>query len=125
MGSSEIYRIVEEMPEVLDSLIIGLERAGGNYYMPLFVVLKPGVTLDDALKNKLRTQLRSNLTPHHVPDEIVAIAEVPRTLSGKKLEVPIKKLFLGTPLEKAISVGALGNPQSIQFFVEFAQRLPQ
>ncbi|MGH2480239.1 MAG: AMP-binding enzyme, partial [Ktedonobacteraceae bacterium] len=125
MGSSEIYRIVEEMPEVLDSLIIGLERAGGNYYMPLFVVLKPGVTLDDALKNKLRTQLRSSLTPHHVPDEIVAIAEVPRTLSGKKLEVPIKKLFLGTPLEKAISVGALGNPQSIQFFVEFAQKLPQ
>lgn len=125
MGSSEIYRIVEDMPEVLDSLIIGLERAGGNYYMPLFVVLKPGIILDDALKNKLRTRLRTSLTPHHVPDEIVAIAEVPRTLSGKKLEVPIKKLFLGTPLEKAISVGALGNPQSMQFFVEFAQNLPQ
>ncbi len=124
MGSSEIYRIVEEEPEVLDSLIIGLERAGGNYYMPLFVVLKPGVILDDALKNKLRTQLRTNLTPHHVPDEIVVIAEVPRTLSGKKLEVPIKKLFLGTPLEKAISIGALGNPQAMQFFVEFAQKLP-
>lgn len=125
MGSSEIYRIVEDIPEVLDSLIIGLERTGGNYYMPLFVVLRPGVELDDALKNKLRTQLRTNLTPHHVPDEIIAIAEVPRTLSGKKLEVPIKKLFLGTPLEKAISIGALGNPQAMQFFVEFAKKLPE
>ncbi|MEO7020943.1 MAG: acetoacetate--CoA ligase [Ktedonobacteraceae bacterium] len=124
MGSSEIYRIVEDMPEVLDSLIIGLERSGGNYYLPLFVVLREGVELDDALKNKLRTQLRTNLTPHHVPDEIIVIVEVPRTLSGKKLEVPIKKLFLGTPLEKAISVGALGNPQSMQFFVEFAKTLP-
>src|SRR5258708_5102095 len=112
------------MPEVLDSLIIGLERSGGNYYMPLFVVLRPGVELDDALQKRIRTQLRSNLTPHHVPDEIVAITEVPRTLSGKKLEVPIKKLFLGTPLEKAMSVGALGNPQAMQFFVEFAKKLP-
>lgn len=123
MGSSEIYRIVEELPEVLDSLIIGMERPGGNYYMPLFVVIKPGCTLDDALKQKIRAALRTHLTPHHVPDEIIVIAEVPRTLSGKKLEVPIKKLFLGTPLEKAASVGALGNPQSLQFFLEFALNL--
>lgn len=123
MGSSEIYRVVEDIPEVVDSLIIGLERPGGNYYMPLFVVMKPGSELDDALKNKICARLRTSLTPHHVPDDIVVIAEVPRTLSGKKLEVPIKKLFLGTPLEKAVSVGALGNPQSVQFFLEFAQKL--
>ncbi len=123
MGSSEIYRVVEELPEVLDSLVIGLERPGGNYYMPLFVVLKPGYALDDALKQKIRAALRTSLTPHHVPDDIIAIAEVPRTLSGKKLEVPIKKLFLGTPLEKAASVGALGNPQALQFFLEFARNL--
>jgi len=91
--------------------------------MPLFVVVAPGVELDDELKNRIRTSLRTNLTPHHVPDEIVAIVEVPRTLSGKKLEVPIKKLFLGTPLEKAVSVGALGNPQALQFFLEFARGL--
>jgi len=108
---------------VLDSLVIGLERPGGNYYLPLFVVLKPGYELDDALKQKIRTALRTNLTPHHVPDDIVTIAEVPRTLSGKKLEVPIKKLFLGTPLEKAASVGALGNPRALQFFLEFARNL--
>lgn len=121
MGSSEIYRIVEELPEVLDSLIIGLERSGGNYYMPLFVVLKPDVVMNDELEKRIRTQLRANLTPHHVPDEIVVIKEVPRTLSGKKLEVPIKKIFLGTPVDKAISVGALGNPHSVEFFVEFAK----
>jgi acetoacetyl-CoA synthetase len=124
MGSSEIYRVVEDMPEVLDSLIIGLERPGGNYYLPLFVVLKPGIVLDDELKTRIRTQLRTHLTPHHVPDEIIAVPEVPRTLSGKKLEVPIKKIFLGMPLEKAVSLGALSNPQAIQFFVEFAQQLP-
>ncbi len=123
MGSSEIYRIVEELPEVLDSLIIGLERPGGNYYMPLFVVIKPGDTLDDPLKNKIRAALRTYLTPHHVPDDIIAIPEVPRTLSGKKLEVPIKKLFLGIPLEKAASVGALANPQALAFFLEFAHNL--
>jgi acetoacetyl-CoA synthetase len=123
MGSSEIYRVVEDLPEVLDSLVIGLERPGGNYYLPLFVVLKPGYELNDALQQKIRTELRTHLTPHHVPDEIVAIAEVPRTLSGKKLEVPIKKLFLGTPLEKAVSVGALANPQALQFFLEFARAL--
>ena len=123
MGSSEIYRVVEDMPEILDSLVIGLERSGGNYYLPLFVVLAPGITLDEELKNRMRTQLRIHLTPHHVPDEIVAIPEVPRTLSGKKLEVPVKKLFLGTPLAKAASVGALANPQALDFFVEFAKKL--
>ena len=123
MGSSDIYRVIENFPEILDSLIIGLERPGGNYYMPLFVVLKQGVELTDELKNRIRTQLRASLTPHHVPDEIVAIGEVPRTLSGKKLEVPIKKLFLGTPLEKAISTGALNNPQALQFFIEFADHI--
>lgn len=125
MGSSEVYRVVEDIPEILDSLIIGLERPGGNYYMPLFVVLQPGTQLDDELKNRIRTQLRNNLTPHHVPDEIVPIAEIPRTLSGKKLEVPIKKIFLGQSVAKAISLGSLSNPQSVQFFVDFARGIPE
>ncbi len=125
MGSSEIYRVIEELPEVLDSLVIGLERDGGSYYMPLFVVLKAGIQLDEELKQRIRVHLRTHLTPHHVPDEIFAIAEVPRTLSGKKLEVPIKKIFLGTPVAKAISAGALANPQAVQFFVEFGRQLPR
>jgi acetoacetyl-CoA synthetase len=120
MGSSEIYRVVEAMPEVLDSLIIGVELKDGGYYMPLFVVLKEGVELTDDLKTKIKQNLRSNISPHHVPDDIIAIPEVPRTLSGKKLEVPVKKLFMGVPLEKAISMDALSNPQSMQFFVDLA-----
>lgn len=122
MGSSEIYRVVEDLPEVLDSLIIGMERPGGGYYMPLFIVLRPGIELDDALKARIRDKIRSNLSPHHVPDEVFVIPEVPRTLSGKKVEVPVKKIFLGTPIEKAISVDAMSNPQVLQYFVEFAGR---
>jgi len=124
MGSSEIYRVVEDIPEVLDSLVVGIERSGGNYYMPLFVVLKPGVGLDDALRTKIRDKIRISLSPHHVPDDIFAIAEIPHTLNGKKLEVPIKKLFMGVPLEKAISVDSMSNPQAMQYFVEFVHKLP-
>src|SRR5579884_2310485 len=122
MGSSEIYRVVEDIPEVLDSLVVGVEQPGGKYYMPLFVVLREGVVLDDALKTKIKQSLRERISPHHVPDEVVAIKEVPRTLSGKKMEVPVKKLFLGLPIEKAVSVDAMANPQSIQFFIDFAEQ---
>jgi acetoacetyl-CoA synthetase len=123
MGSSEIYRVVEGLPEVLDSLIVGVELPHGRYYMPLFVVLRDGVVLDDALKAKIKQSLRTSISPHHVPDEILAINEVPRTLSGKKLEVPIKKLMLGMPMEKAVSMDALSNPSALRPFEEIAQRV--
>ncbi|GCE27428.1 acetoacetyl-CoA synthetase [Dictyobacter alpinus] len=122
MGSSEIYRIVEGLPEVLDSLIVGVERPHGGYYLPLFVVLRPGIELDDTLKARIKSELRTHVSPHHVPDEILTIPEVPRTLSGKKLEVPVKKLLMGIPLEKAVSLDALSNPQSFQYFLEFEQQ---
>jgi len=123
MGSSEIYRVVEALPEVLDSLIVGVELPGGKYYLPLFVVLREGVELDDALKAKIKQQLRTNVSPHHAPDEIFAIEEVPRTRSGKKLEVPVKKLLMGMPVEKAISMDALSDPQAMEYFIEFAQKM--
>ena len=122
MGTSEIYRIVEGFQEVLDSLIIGLELSGGGYYMPLFVVLRDDVALDDAFKARIKGALRCNISPHHVPDEVFAILEVPRTLNGKKHEVPVKKLLMGLPAEKAISTGSMSNPQSQQYFVEFARK---
>ncbi|GHO44939.1 acetoacetate--CoA ligase [Ktedonospora formicarum] len=125
MGSSEIYRVVEAVPELLDSLIVGVEMSGGRYYMPLFVVLREGVILDDSLKATIKNRLRSAISPHHVPDEIHAIAEVPRTLSGKKLEVPIKKLFMGIPVEKAASLDALANPQALRYFVNFARTVQE
>ncbi len=120
MGSSEIYRVVESLPEVMDSLIVGVELPGGKYYMPLFVVLREGVALDDTLSAKIKSTLRSNISPHHVPDEILVIADVPRTLSGKKMEVPVKKLLLGQPPEKAVSRDAMANPQLLEYFVAFA-----
>lgn len=122
MGSSEIYRVVEGIPEVLDSLIIGVEQPGGRYYMPLFVVLREGTEFNEALKTLIKTTLRTHISPHHVPDEIIQVAEIPRTLSGKKLEVPIKKLFMGIPIEKAISMDALSNPRSLEFFIELARQ---
>ncbi|HEY7127655.1 MAG TPA: acetoacetate--CoA ligase [Ktedonobacterales bacterium] len=122
MGSSEMYRVVEGFPEVLDSLIIGVELPGGNYYMPLFVVLREGAALDDDLKTRIKQKLRTSVSPHHVPDEILEIPEVPRTLSGKKLEVPIKKLLMGVAVEKAASRDSLSNPQALSYFVEFAER---
>jgi acetoacetyl-CoA synthetase len=123
MGSSEIYAAVEDLPEVADSLVIGLETGKGNYLMPLFVVLKEGIELDEALKKKINTKIRSSLSPRHVPDQIYAVADVPRTLNAKKLEVPVKKILAGIPVEKAVNVDSMSNPESIKFFVEFARQL--
>jgi acetoacetyl-CoA synthetase len=123
MGSSEIYAAVEDLEEVLDSLVIGFESPGGNYLMPLFVVLDQGVKLDDSLKNKINSKIRSALSRRHVPDELYAISEVPCTLNGKKLEVPVKKILCGIPVQEAVNVDSMANPDSINFFVELAQQL--
>jgi acetoacetyl-CoA synthetase len=122
MGSSEIYSAVEEIPEVVDSLVLGIESKTGGYYMPLFVVLKEDARLDEALKKTIKAKIRTTLSPRHVPDDIFAIPEVPRTLNYKKLEVPVKKLLMGIPLEKAVNVDSMGNPHSISYFVEFAKK---
>ncbi|BCX04414.1 MAG: acetoacetyl-CoA synthetase [Candidatus Roseilinea sp.] len=123
IGTSELYRVVESVPEVLDALVIDLEVLGRPSYMPLFVVLREGVALDDALIAKIKQAIRTELSARHVPDDVIAIAEVPRTLNGKKLEVPVKKILLGAPMEKAVNLGSVANPQALQFFVEFAQKL--
>jgi acetoacetyl-CoA synthetase len=121
MGSSEIYRVVEALPEVVDSVVLGIEQPGGGYYMPLFVVLAKGDELDETLRKRINGAIRAQLTPRHVPDEIIAVPDVPRTISGKKLEVPLKKILMGVPAEKAASAGSLANPGSLQYFVDLAQ----
>lgn len=123
MGTSEIYRVVEGIPEVLDSLVIDLEGLGGVSYMPLFVALREGVSLDADLEKKIKGAIRSALSPRHVPDEIFSIPDVPRTLSGKKLEVPVKKILLGVPVEKAANPDSLKNPELLPFFVTLAARI--
>jgi acetoacetyl-CoA synthetase len=120
MGTSEFYRVVEELPEVSDSLVIDLSGLGEDGRLLLFVVLVPGAQLDDALRQRIAGRLREELSPRHVPDEIEAIAEVPRTLNGKKLEVPVKRLLAGTPLEQAVSPGAVANAAALQAFTRGA-----
>jgi acetoacetyl-CoA synthetase len=122
MGTSEIYSVVEAMPEIADSLIIDLERLGGDSYMPLFVVLHPGATLDEPLKERIRQLIRRDISPRHVPDDLISVQEITYTLSGKKMEVPIRRILLGQPTQKAANPGAMRNPQSIKFFAEFARR---
>ncbi|MBC7513687.1 MAG: AMP-binding protein, partial [Herminiimonas sp.] len=120
MGTSEIYRVVEELPEVLDSLVVDLEYLGRDSFMPLFVVLRPGMQLDDALMGRIRDAIRGLLSARHVPDAILAVAEIPRTLTGKKMELPVKNLLLGMPLDKVANRDAMSNPASLDYFAAYA-----
>jgi acetoacetyl-CoA synthetase len=122
MGTSELYSAVEALPEVVDSMVVDLEYLGRESYMPLFVVLREGVALDDALCHKLNNAIKTALSPRFVPNEIFQVPEVPRTLSGKKQELPIKKLLLGQPIEKVVNRDAMANPGSLQWFVDFARQ---
>src|SRR5690606_7449651 len=141
--TSELYRVVEEFDEVADSLVIDLEYLGRESFLALFVVLRePGSQLsgigakgpaaeperavrgetgvDAALRTRLLDAIRTKLSARHVPDEAYAIAEVPRTMSGKKLEVPVKKILLGQPVDKSVNRDSMANPGSIDWFVRFA-----
>ena len=122
MGTSELYSAIEALPEVLDSLVVDLEYLGKDSYMPLFVTLRPGLQLDDALKTRLNNAITTALSPRFVPNAIFQVADIPRTLSGKKQELPIKKLLLGQPLNKVVNPDAMANPASLDWFVAFAQR---
>jgi acetoacetyl-CoA synthetase len=125
MGTSEIYRVVESFAEVLDSLIIDLEFRGRDSFMPLFVVLREGFSLDDNLKQRINHKLRTDVSPRHVPDAIIQIDQVPYTLSGKKMEVPIRKILLGMDAHRAANIGAMRNPEAINFFNQYARQLNQ
>jgi acetoacetyl-CoA synthetase len=123
MGTAEIYRVVEELPEVRDSLVVDLEYLGRPSFMPLFVVLAPGLVLDEALKTRIAQQIRSKASARHVPNEIYQVDEIPRTLTGKKMEVPVRRLLLGTAPEKVASADAMANPKSIGFFLRLAEEM--
>ena len=122
MGTSEIYSAVEALPEVLDSMVVDLEYLGRESYMPLFVSLREGLVLDSAMKDKLNNAIKTALSPRFVPNEIFQVAEIPRTLTGKKQELPVKKLLLGQPLEKVVNKDAMANPASLDWYVEFAKQ---
>ena len=122
MGTSELYSAVEALPEVLDSMVVDLEYLGRESYMPLFVVLREGIALDDALKSRISSAIKTALSPRFVPNEILQVTEIPRTLSGKKQELPIKKLLLGQPIEKVVNKDAMANPGCLAWYVGFAAR---
>ena len=119
LGSSDFYDVLETIPEISETLVIGVEQPDDGYWLGLFVVPAPGHALDDELKQEIVTTLRTRLTPRHVPDEIVEAPAVPHTLSGKKLEVPIKKLLRGTPLEKAANVASIDDPDALRWYERF------
>ena len=125
MGTSELYRAVEELPEVTDSLVVDLEFLGRDSYMPLFVVLRQGETLTAELAARIRERIKAALSARHVPNDIFQVDAVPRTLSGKKMEVPIKKLLLGQPLEKVANPDTMANPESLAWFDRFARSRAQ
>lgn len=122
MGTSEIYAAVERVPEVLDSMIIELEQGGGDSRLTLFLVLAEGAALDDALKAAVSASIRSSLSPRFIPDDWFAAPGIPRTLSGKKQELPIKKLFQGKPLDKIINREAMANPEVLDWYATLAAR---
>lgn len=123
IGTAEIYRAVNKIEAVEDSLIVNLEQEEGKHYMPLFVKMKEGKKLNNGIKSDINNRLKSEYSPRHVPDEIIEVSDIPYTISGKKMEAPIKKILLGMPLEKSINFDAMRNPESVTFFIEFAKTL--
>ncbi len=121
MGTSELYSAVEALPEVLDAMVVDLEYLGRESYMPLFVVLREGITLDAALRAKLNTAIKTALSPRFVPNDIFQVPEIPRTLTGKKQELPIKKLLLGQPIDKVLNRDAMANAGCLDWYVAFAR----
>jgi acetoacetyl-CoA synthetase len=120
MGTSEIYSAVLADDDVVDALVVDVPREGTDGWMPLFVVLRDGATLDDDLVGRIKKRIREDCSPRHVPNEIHQIAEVPRTLSGKALEVPVKRILMGEAPDKAASRESLANPGALDYFVELA-----
>lgn len=120
LGSADIYTVVEGLPEVADSLVIGLEAADGDYWMPLFVVPKAGYAITEDVRRRIAGALRSELSPRHVPDEIVEVPGLPRTLTGKKLEVPIKRILQGVGVDQTVALGSIDRPDLLAFFEHIA-----
>ena len=124
IGTAEIYRALDYIPEIRDGLIVNLERPDGSDWMPLFIALLPGAALDDDLMQRIRKTLRTEYSPRHVPDAIIEVPDIPYTISGKKMETPVKKILQRKPLDKAYNRDSMKNPDAMDFFLDFAKSLP-
>ncbi|MBO0868298.1 MAG: acetoacetate--CoA ligase [Micromonosporaceae bacterium] len=121
IGTAEIYRCVEEIEGVTEALVVNLDLPGGGFHMPLFVTMAEGATLDPATEKEIRDRIRREYSPRHVPDRIVAVPAIPRTLSNKKMEVPVRRVLLGMPVEQAADRNAMADPDALDFFAKYAQ----
>jgi len=121
IGTAEIYAVLASLEEISDALIVNLDLPDGGFFMPLFVKLADGQVLDDLLREKIRGRLREEYTPRHVPDKIIEVRDIPVTLTGKKMEVPVRKILLGTPLEQAANANAMANPGSLAEYAGYAR----
>ncbi len=123
MGTAEIYSAVDKVDDISDSLVVDIHKPDGSAFMPLFVVLEEGAELDEDLEGRIKKSIRERTSPRHVPDEIFAVPEIPRTLNGKKLEVPVKKILSGTSPDEAASRDSLSNPEALDRFAELAEKI--
>jgi acetoacetyl-CoA synthetase len=122
IGTAEIYRTLESMQEVADSLVVCIDRPDGTQHMPLFIVLAPDAILDDALRQRIKRTLRTKYSPRHVPDEIIQVSAIPYTLSGKKTEKPVKRILMGADPEQVISRDTLRDPSALDVFIEAGKK---
>jgi acetoacetyl-CoA synthetase len=125
MGSADIYDAVDEISEVVDSLVLGIEQQDGGYWMPLFVVLADGTNLDEALRHRIAESIRRKASPRHVPDDIIAAPGIPHTRTGKKLEVPLKRLLQGASVDSVIDRASVDDPTLIDWYAEHVPRAVQ
>jgi acetoacetyl-CoA synthetase len=121
IGTAEVYRALAQLEEIEDALIVNLDLPGGKFFMPLFVKLSGGIRLDGELERKICDRLRREYTPRHVPDRVIQAPGIPVTLTRKKMEVPVRKILLGVPVEQAANRNAMANPESLDFFVNYAK----
>jgi acetoacetyl-CoA synthetase len=119
IGTAEIYRVLNEIPEIEDSLIVNLELEGGQHYMPLFVKMRNAGVVDDRLIKEISNKLRTKCSPRHVPDEVISVPDIPYTISGKKMEAPVKKILMGMKVDDSLNKDAMRNPESLGFFIKF------
>jgi acetoacetyl-CoA synthetase len=121
IGTAEIYTVLESVGAVDDAIVVNLDLPGGQFFMPMFVKLAEGLVLNEEIENEIKTRLRREYTPRHVPDKIIQVPAIPATLTGKKLEVPVRKILLGTPLDKAANTSAMADPSSLDAFLDYAR----
>jgi acetoacetyl-CoA synthetase len=121
IGTAEVYNGIEGIPEVNDALVVNLDLPGGKFFMPMFVQLADGVALDEEIEGAIRAKLRREYTPRHVPDKIIQVPAIPTTLTGKKLEVPVRRILSGVPVDKAANTSAMADPAALDAFCDYAR----